>query len=74
MEDVIAREVPVFASKWNAPIMDKICEVAGDSLTLEQFHHWFSERGLDMQKLAEMDAGFRFVSRADKSILTQACA
>ncbi|EQA6242103.1 hypothetical protein ACX5DB_003777 [Enterobacter ludwigii] len=74
MQDVIAREVPVFASKWNASVMDKICEVAEGRLSPDQFRGWFSERGVDIQKLAEMDDGFRFVSTADKTMLVQACA
>lgn len=74
MQDVISREVPTFANEWNAPVMNKICEVAEESLSLEQFRNWFSERGVDIQKLAEMDTGFRFVSKADKPMLVQACA
>lgn len=74
IQDVIARDVPLFDGQWNAGIMDKICQVASDALSVPEFINWFGAHGVDVQNLAGKDSGFRFIATADKPAMDQACA
>lgn len=74
MQDVIARQIPLFDGEWNASIMDNICKVADDTLTVEEFQSWFIKHGVNIKALAAKDPGFRFLAGAGKPALVQACA
>lgn len=74
LQQTLASGVPLFQGKPNATIMGLVCNYVSGSLSKAQFEQYFNARNVDVNLLAEKDAGFKFIAHGDMNSYAQGCA
>lgn len=73
IQQAITQHVPLFQGKINPGIMKYVCSYAAGEITREQFWNFFSQNNVDVKKLADQDAGFKFLANDNVQSYAEGC-
>lgn len=73
IQQAIVQHVPLFQGKINPGIMKHVCSYVAGDINRDKFWNFFSQNNVDVKKLADQDAGFKFLANDNIQNYAEGC-